>query len=88
MEADEARILRQGRFADYVIAQDEWGELLNEVRDTVVGEWMQGKTVEERERAHAKILALGTTHGLLKTWKDRKLTQEIQSEQEQGNSTL
>jgi hypothetical protein len=88
METPEARIERQGRFADYVVAQEEWGELLNEVRDAVVGEWMNGATVEDRELAYAKIKALGLTHGLLKTWVDRKLSQEMVAEQEQSTPAL
>jgi hypothetical protein len=88
METEEARVLRQGRFAEQIIGQPEWSELLTGVSDTIVRDWMQGASVEVRELAHAKITALGLVNGLIKTWADRKLSQEIQAAQEQGTSTL
>ena len=88
METEEARILRQGRFAEQITGQPEWNELLTGVSDSIVRDWMQGATVEARELAHAKIVALGLVNGLVKTWADRKLSQEIQAEQAQGTSTL
>jgi hypothetical protein len=86
MESENERIERQGRFADYVLAQPEWRELLTEISDTIVREWMNGATVEAREMAYAKIKALGTTNGLVATWADRKKSQDIIADQEQGNS--
>jgi hypothetical protein len=88
METEEARVLRQGRFAEQVIGQSEWNELLAGVSDSIVRDWMQGVSVEARELAHAKVVALGLVNGLIKTWADRKLSQEIQAAQEQGTSTL
>lgn len=86
METESERIARQGRFAEMLLEQQEWSEVLNEVRDSVVGEWMQGATVEAREMAHAKIKALGQTHALVRTWKDRKDVQDMQAAQTSGTS--
>lgn len=86
METTEQRIERQGRFADSVLVAPEWGELLNEVRDHVVAEWMRAQTVEGREQAHAKVVALGVTHQLLTQWQDRKQVQDMQADQTPGTS--
>jgi hypothetical protein len=88
MESPEQKIERQGQFAETLLTTTEWGELLNDVRDRVVAEWMNGATVEAREQAHAKIVALGVTHQVVKVWQDRKTVQGMQAEQKQGTSAL
>ena len=75
-------VTREGLMAQHVLDDEIFQSSVLELEKNTITQWRSAKTVEERERAHADLMALGRVVGKLRMLVERAAFEKARQEKD------